>query len=61
VQILVADQVVPSLGGHIDLSRPLPPDMTLIALPAPSPSPQAPPSPSASAPSPAAASSGLSR
>jgi hypothetical protein len=30
---------VTSLGGHIDLSRPLPPDMTLIALPTPEPSP----------------------
>jgi germination protein M len=33
VQILVEDRMVPSLGGHVDLSRPLPPDMTLIALP----------------------------
>ena len=37
VQILVEDRMVPSLGGHVDLSRPLPPDMTLIALP-PAPS-----------------------
>ena len=29
VQILVNDQPVTSLGGHVDLSRPLPPDMTL--------------------------------
>ena len=34
VQIVVDDQIVPSLGGHVDLSRPLPPDMTLVALPA---------------------------
>ena len=34
VQILVNDSVVPSLGGHIDVGRPLPPDMTLVAVPA---------------------------
>jgi hypothetical protein len=39
VQILVDDQVVPSLGGHVDLARPLPPDMTMLALPSPSPPP----------------------
>jgi hypothetical protein len=33
VQILVEDRMVSSLGGHVDLSRPLPADMTLIALP----------------------------
>lgn len=33
VQILVEDRMVTSLGGHVDLSRPLPPDMTLVALP----------------------------
>lgn len=37
VQILVEDRMVPSLGGHVDLSRPLPADMTLTALP-PAPS-----------------------
>jgi spore germination protein GerM len=52
VQILVNDQVVPSLGGHIDLARPLPPDMTLLALP--SPSPPASPSPSEGVAAPAA-------
>jgi hypothetical protein len=55
VQIAVNDHAVPSLGGHVDLSRPLPPDMTLVALPAPSPSPGEPvpssaPSPEAPAP-----------
>ena len=35
VQILVEDRVVTSLAGHVDLSRPLPADMTLVALPAP--------------------------
>lgn len=33
VQILLEDRIVPSLSGHIDLSRPLPADMTLVALP----------------------------
>jgi len=36
VRILVDDRPLTSLGGHVDLSRPLPPDMTLVALPAPS-------------------------
>jgi hypothetical protein len=31
VQILVADRPVDTLAGHMDLSRPLPPDMTLLA------------------------------
>jgi hypothetical protein len=35
VQIVLDDKPVTSLGGHIDLSRPLPPDMTLVALPPP--------------------------
>ena len=39
VQILVDDRPVPTLAGHVDISRPLPADMTLVALPAPSPSP----------------------
>jgi hypothetical protein len=39
VQLVVSDQLASSLGGHIDLSRPLPADMTLIALePSPAPS-----------------------
>jgi hypothetical protein len=33
VQILVDDQTLASLGGHVDLSRALPPDLTLVALP----------------------------
>jgi len=44
VRIVVNDQPVTSLGGHVDLSRPLSPDMTLVALPAPE-SPPAEPSP----------------
>lgn len=35
VQILVEDRMVTSLAGHVDLSRPLPADMTLVALPTP--------------------------
>ena len=31
VQILVDDRPVATLAGHVDLSRPLPPDMTLLA------------------------------
>jgi spore germination protein GerM len=43
VQILLNDQLARSLGGHVDLSRPLPPDMTLLALPTPEPKPSDPP------------------
>jgi spore germination protein GerM len=45
VQLVVNDQPTRSLGGHVDLTRPLPPDMTLVALeplaasPSPSPAP----------------------
>ncbi len=35
VQLLVDDQTLPSLAGHLDLSRALPPDMTLVVLPSP--------------------------
>jgi len=42
VRIVVEDQPVASLGGHVDVSRPLPPDMTLVALPTPDLSPVAP-------------------
>jgi spore germination protein GerM len=31
VQILVEDKPAPTLWGHVDLTRPLPPDMTLLA------------------------------
>jgi spore germination protein GerM len=41
VRIVVDDRSVDSLGGHVDVSRPLPPDMTLVALPTPGPSPAA--------------------
>ncbi|HXK12408.1 MAG TPA: GerMN domain-containing protein [Vicinamibacteria bacterium] len=49
VQILVGDKPVTSLGGHVDLSRPLPSDMTLVALPTPVPPPA---EPSVAAPAP---------
>jgi hypothetical protein len=39
VRIIVNDQPVTSLGGHVDLARPLPPDMTLVAQPTPEPTP----------------------
>ena len=42
VRIVVDDQPVASLGGHVDVSRPLPPDMTLVALPTPGPRPRRP-------------------
>jgi hypothetical protein len=54
VQILVDDRPVATLAGHVDLSRPLPPDMTLLAAAALGPTPGAEASPSSSA-SPSAA------
>jgi spore germination protein GerM len=51
VRLLVDDQPVASLGGHVDVSRPLPPDMTLLALPSPSPLPS--PAEPAASPTPA--------
>jgi sporulation and spore germination protein len=54
VQLVVGDQLASSLGGHVDLTRPLPADMTLVALepaPAATPAPAAAPSvPSATPP-----------
>jgi hypothetical protein len=49
VQILLDDRPATTLSGHVDLSRPLSPDMTLLAAVEPLPSPGAP----AAAPSPA--------
>jgi spore germination protein GerM len=49
VQLVVSDQLASSLGGHIDLSRPLPPDMTVIAL-EPSPVPSGTPAPASLSP-----------
>jgi len=40
VQILLDDRPVPTMAGHVDLSRPLPPDMTFLA-----PLPLSPPTP----------------
>ena len=37
VQILVEDRPTPTLAGHVDLTRPLPPDMTLLAASSVSP------------------------
>jgi spore germination protein GerM len=48
VQILIENQPVATLSGHVDLSRPLPPDMTLLAAAALAPAA----SPPAAAPSP---------
>jgi hypothetical protein len=55
VQILVEDRAAETLSGHLDLSRPLSPDMTLVAIKAPplespsetSPEPKASPAPPA--------------
>jgi hypothetical protein len=50
VQILVDDRSVPTLAGHVDLTRPLPPDMTLLAAVAIAPAEGAsPPAPAPSA------------
>jgi hypothetical protein len=53
VQILIDDHAAETLSGHVDLSRPLPPDMTLLAVtalkplaaPAPSEGPSPAPAP----------------
>ena len=45
VQILVDDRQVPTLAGHVDLTRPLSSDMTFLVGAAPSPVPGAPASP----------------
>jgi spore germination protein GerM len=57
VQILVDDRPVATLAGHVDLSHPLPPDMTLLAAAAVAATPGAgeaspavPASPAAAAP-----------
>lgn len=50
VQILVEDRPVQTLSGHIDLSRPLLPDLTFVALKAPDPAPGATPSAPAATP-----------
>jgi len=41
VQILLNDQAVQSLVGHVDLSRPLAPDLTLVSLVLPAPAQEA--------------------
>ncbi len=45
VQILVEDKPVRTLAGHVDLSRPLAPDMTFLVLPSPPASRAASPAP----------------
>jgi spore germination protein GerM len=39
VQFLVEDKPVTTLAGHVDLSRPLLPDLTFLATPSPPPAP----------------------
>jgi len=41
VQLLLDDRPVVTFAGHVDVSRPLPPDMTYVALVLASPSPSA--------------------
>jgi hypothetical protein len=41
VQLLLDDRPVTTFAGHVDVSRPLPPDMTFVAVVLPSPSPGA--------------------
>ncbi|HEY8233500.1 MAG TPA: GerMN domain-containing protein [Vicinamibacteria bacterium] len=45
VQLVLNDQLATTLAGHVDLGRPLPPDMTLVALDV---KPEASPQPAAS-------------
>ena len=45
VQLVLNDQLATTLAGHVDLGRPLPPDMTLVALEL---KPEASPQPAAS-------------
>jgi hypothetical protein len=47
VQVLVEDRMATSFAGHVDVSRPLPPDMTLVVFPALA---QASPEPTGAAP-----------
>ena len=49
VQLVVNDQPTSSLGGHVDLARPLPPDMTLVGLEPPAKAESPAPSPAAPA------------
>jgi spore germination protein GerM len=51
VQLLLDDRPVTTLAGHVDVSRPLPPDMTFVAQALATP----PPSPAAALPAPAPA------
>ena len=51
VQILVDDRQAATLAGHVDLTRPLPSDLTFLAGSAPSPVPPAASAPAAAPPS----------
>ncbi len=58
VQILIDDRPAETFAGHVDLSRPLSPDMTLVAAKAPpleAPATETKPAPPAATPSPGAA------
>jgi spore germination protein GerM len=45
VQLLLDDRPVVTFAGHVDVSRPLPPDMTFVAMAVASPPPAAVPAP----------------
>jgi hypothetical protein len=47
VQVLVDDKPVETLSGHVDLSRPLLPDMTFLVQPKEPPPSEGPPPPGA--------------
>lgn len=47
VQIVIEDRQVPTLAGHVDLTRPLAPDMTYLAASTLTPEPSAAPAPKA--------------
>jgi hypothetical protein len=38
VQLLLDDRPISTFAGHVDVSRPLPPDMTFVATGLPTPS-----------------------
>jgi hypothetical protein len=53
VQIVVDDRMKATLGGHMDLTRPLPPDMTLLSAARESPTTSESPPPVPASPAPA--------
>jgi spore germination protein GerM len=54
VQLLLDDRPVVTFAGHVDVSRPLPPDMTFVAAVLASPPPSPSPVPASAAPGPRA-------